>query len=96
MSAQDEIERREAEIRALKARQQSCQHQWGEPFYDPYTSKKEVLTGRYESHGIHQWPITKMVDERKDRWTQVCQKCGQKRHTEKQKEVSVQRAPDFG
>lgn len=98
MTIQSEIDRREAEIRALKAQQAGCDHQWGEVVYDPYMGKKEVLTGRYETHGVHMWPITRFVDEEKPRWKRVCQKCGKPEYTEKMTEIKqvVKKEPDFG
>jgi hypothetical protein len=88
---QNRINELEQQLKNLKTGQRNCGHVFGEP----YDSKEEYLTGQYETHGIHHWPITAWKDVRKNRWTRRCTKCGFDEHTEILKTVKVEQAPDF-
>lgn len=92
---QNQIKELEQKLEELKKQQRCCLHIFGTPFFNPYDSKEEYLTGQYETQGIHHWPITAWKDVKKDRWTRKCTKCGFEEHTESLKTVKVVQAPDF-
>jgi hypothetical protein len=96
MNKQKEIDQLKRQLDQLKIEQNNCLHSYGDPKYDPRAGKEEYLTGQYETHGIHRWPITSFRDVTIDRWSRECSKCGKVDYTEKlQEKKTVKTSPKF-
>lgn len=80
--------------RQVACGQSTCQHSFSEPRQVPEEYSEEVLTGEYETHGVHHWPITRMVTKTRYVWQRTCSKCGKVEKTDKTKPVMF--IPDFG
>ncbi len=101
MKLQDQLNQLQSQMQQLESQkqqliraQQNCKHQWSPAVYNPYNAQEEYLTGAYETHGVHMWPLTSSRLVTKPRWTKTCSECGLEKHTEKQR-PSQTLEPDF-
>ena len=76
----EELER---ELASINQKINSCKHEYGETKYDP-----EIVKVPYgenmEKQGSDVWFTPEGYrDEKRDRWSQSCKKCGHKRYSTK-------------
>ena len=83
----------EAKLKALKAEQNSCIHEWNKPIYDPEITR-EPYGHEMVTQGSDVWwrPIGYHDIEHK-RWSRTCRKCGKVEYTKE--EVAVKTEPKF-
>ncbi len=73
----------ERELESISHQMQTCDHEYGETQYDP-----QIVMVPYSftivKKGSDIWEIPKdYIEEKQDRWSQTCIKCGYKRFTTK-------------
>lgn len=86
------LEERKAQI---LRRQATCNHEWGEPFYDP--EKKEIMEYETKWMGVDCFGVAKPTGRFQtiDRWCRICKKCEKKEYTTEKEAVVVQTRPKF-
>lgn len=83
MSLARRKEELERELASINNQMRDCDHEYGETQYDPETVK--VPYGyKTIKQGSDVWSEPEGYrDEKRDRWSQTCKKCGHKRYTTK-------------
>jgi hypothetical protein len=90
-----EIQSLEQRISDLKSKQQSCRHQWGEPFYNP-EPKQEPYGYEFKTQGSDSWYAPSGYHTvYHPRWTRECTLCGFQEHTKNTEPVSTDTKPKF-
>jgi len=83
MNLVERKEQLERELADINRKIERCDHEYGEIQYDPQIVK--VPCGEHmETRGSDVWWAPDSYrDEKKDRWSKTCKKCGHKIYTEK-------------
>lgn len=73
----------EKELASINRQMQTCKHEYGDAIYDPEISK--VPSGyKMIKQGSDIWQKPEsFIEEKRNRWSQTCKKCGYKRYTTK-------------
>lgn len=83
------------QIEEIKRKQAACNHNFGEPFYNPDT-KMEGYGSKLVTQGSDAWhEYVGFKEVKVDRWTRVCTKCEYEQHTDKQEPVIKEYRPKF-
>jgi hypothetical protein len=91
----DKIKELQRQIETEQHRINSCEHTYGEAFYDPETVQ-EPTGSHLVQQGSDVWcEADGYRSVQKPRWTRVCTRCGNKQHTYTQRVVSTIKEPDF-
>ncbi len=73
----------EKELASIDRQIQACNHEYGETLYDPETVKVPYGYNMIKQ-GSDIWEEPEGYrEEKRDRWSQTCKKCGHKRYTTK-------------
>ena len=81
MSLSKRKEELEKELASNNHQIETCNHEYGETQYDPETIKVPYGS-KMETQGSDVWFVPEGYrDEKRDRWSQTCKKCGHKRYT---------------
>jgi len=86
----EEIQRLERDLskkkELLNNKQNTCPHEWTETKYDPEPYRRAIFS-HYIPHGSDPEPVYNYVDDKKDRWSRTCLKCGKVEYTDVKRAV---------
>ena len=75
-----ELERLTERIQEITRIQDSCTHEWSEPYYDP--TEREIIELGTQKIGVDIFavPVHTRRYEKVDRWCVICKKCEKKEY----------------
>lgn len=91
----DRIKELQREIEAEKHKISNCNHKWGEPYENKYTTREPYGT-KMVRMGVDIWyEPTGYHDVNHTRWAIKCKSCGTIKYTDKTKPIIKGFEPDF-
>lgn len=95
MNSNDKIIQLQREIEAEKAKMNSCNHIWGDPFSNPETIQEGYGSVQDGAGSDPHWSYEGYRPKVIPRWTRKCTLCGKEEHTYKTEAVISSYKPRF-
>lgn len=91
----DKIKKLQAEIELEKIKISNCNHQYGDPYYNPDVIHEGYGSVQDGSGSDPHWGYEGYRDVDRPRWTKKCNICGNEIHTYKQSPIISGYKPKF-